>query len=452
MTANGSVEGALVKALLLNRGRAWTLGALSVSFGVGVVAACGSNSDDSGIVTVNDAGADREPIIKPPPPHVPVSIAAGGSQACAIMDDGRLFCWGANTYGQLGNPQITALPDGGSAFDKRPVPFPQLASVGNVRQVAPGGPENEDGVKVANTCAILADAQAQCWGENKHEGLGRRKTTTFDDYNPHPDSLPVMGLGPAQQIITNGTTACALSDGHVWCWGQGQYWADGGGGGPRPSRLDGEDFPKTKHMAIGLMHGVEVDESGYVSGWGNSGYGQLGPNGARSVIHELYGAVEVAAGGFTTCARMRTGEVRCLGRNAFGLLGRGPSDDTNSKEAAAVLLPTDKTAATQIVMSINHACALLVDGSVWCWGKNFWGGLGSGQSNGATVDPPQSGTPLRVEGLPLPATSIAVGLGFTCALLSDRTVMCWGRNEDGNLGQGTLDTAPHLTPVRVPLW
>ena len=434
-----AMRSALFDAMSRHKMRAWALLGLAGSLGVGVVAACGS---DSGGGPEADAGSDGGPILTEPGVHVPVSIAAGGSHACVIMDDGRLLCWGRNEYGQLGNPQRTDLPDGGYTFDDRPVPAPLTASVANVVQVAPGGPEDEDGVKAQSTCAVLSDAQVQCWGEDRFGALGRADS---DQSLPHPEPRPVSNLGPAQQVATNGMTSCATSgDGRTWCWGRNQYWADGGGGG-LPTETDLSTHVDVKHLALGMDFGVALVEDQWgnrlIRGWGTGTW----------KLNDIINPVEVAAGGFTGCARTRNGDVVCFGRSLYGMLGRGPTDAYDSDDPALVLLPTKTAAATQIAMALNHVCALLNDGTVWCWGNNFWGGLGSGTSNGATVDPGESSTPLKVEGLPNPAIAIATGFEFTCALLSDHSVMCWGRNEEGTLGQGTIDTAPHITPVKVLL-
>ena len=423
--------------------RVWAVLGVASSLGLGIVAACGS--DSGGGATSTDGGSDAL-IFEPPPSLKPTALAVGGEDACVIMDDGRLRCWGSNAFGQLGNPQRTDLPDGGYTFNDSPASYPLTASVTNAAYVAPGGPSDEDGQRVTATCAVLSDAQVQCWGQNRFGTLGRGGTTT--DYEPHPEARPVVNLGPSEQVITNGMTACAISGHRAWCWGRTQYWTDGGGG-PSPSEVDLQQGLGVKQIALGQLHGVLLTDNASVLGWGNNGRGQVGEN--TGFINSLPSVVEIAAGGFTTCVRVLSGDVQCLGDNTSGMLGRGPMDASNSSAPAPVILPTKTTAATQIGMGSDHACALLHDGSVWCWGNNFYGGLGSGQSNGASVDPPKSDTPLKVEGLPLAAIAIGVGAGFTCAMLSDHSVMCWGSNGTGTLGQGTTDSVPHLTPVRVPL-
>ena len=91
-----------------------------------------------------------------------------------------------------------------------------------------------------------------------------------------------------------------------------------------------------------------------------------------------------------------------------------------------------------------HACALLTDGGLQCWGSNIWGQLGSGDP-----DPHNALAPVdvRLSG-PARATQIACGFFHTCALLSDGTTQCWGLNRTAQLG--TSDFAPILaTPAQV---
>ncbi|WXA80340.1 hypothetical protein LVJ94_30830 [Pendulispora rubella] len=358
------------------------------------------------------------------------------------MDDGRVLCWGENKYGQLGNPQTTELPDGSISFDGRPVPSPLLASVTNATQLAMGDAFDEDGQPAKATCAILADAQAQCWGQNRYRALGRPPSSIGDDYIPHPEALPVSNLGPSQQIVTTGMTSCAVSDGKAWCWGRSQNWTEGGGGAI-PTKVDYR-YP-IKQIALGERFGAALDNSGFVHGWGDNSSGQL----ASSPNAMFEQALEIVAGNATACARVRSGDVMCIGSNVSGLLGRDTFDAPQANVAAPVALPTNKVAAKQLAMGFGHACALLNDGTVWCWGANFYGTLGAGHSNGTSVEPRSSSLPLQVQDLPGSAIGIAAGAGFTCALLSNQTVMCWGRNQSGTLGQGTLDSLPHVTPVRV---
>ncbi|WP_394850914.1 hypothetical protein LZC95_45380 [Pendulispora brunnea] len=147
--------------------------------------------------------------------------------------------------------------------------------------------------------------------------------------------------------------------------------------------------------------------------------------------------------------RAASGEVRCFGSNENGKLGRGSFTGERDSSPAPVALPAGKT-ATQITTSVSHACAIVDDGSVWCWGRNQWGALGAGHSDGTKMDLPESSTPVMVQGLSTGALYVSAGIDFTCATLADRSVMCWGANHLGQLGRGNVDDkSPHPEPARV---
>ncbi|WP_394840438.1 hypothetical protein LVJ94_30810 [Pendulispora rubella] len=310
------------------------------------------------------------------------------------------------------------------------------------------GARIDEGYEVRATCAILPDAQAQCWGSNQFDGLGRGKADSF----PHPEALPVRDLGPVEQIVTSGGASCAVTGGRAQCWGYNGRWNDAGesGYGIAKDRNVPGILGTVRQIALGDHHGCILTTYGGVDCWGI----YKDQQGIERVPFANNARVQaIAAGRQTTCALMTAGGVQCFGSNGFdSLLGRGPANGPIEQlTPAPVLIPTDKAAALQVVVSKDHACALLNDGTVWCWGDNYSGTLGAGQSNGVSVEPKESAMPLQVKDLPGTPTSIASGTGFTCALLSDGKVLCWGDNSWGTLGQGTFDDVPHLTPVSVPL-
>ena len=99
-------------------------------------------------------------------------------------------------------------------------------------------------------------------------------------------------------------------------------------------------------------------------------------------------------------------------------------------------------AVTAVDLGAFYSCALLQDGTVRCWGDNNWGQLGNGSPAGATATTPAT----AVTGITT-ATAASSGAEHTCALLQDGSVQCWGRNTDGRLGNGTTTNA--FTPVTV---
>jgi alpha-tubulin suppressor-like RCC1 family protein len=150
-------------------------------------------------------------------------------------------------------------------------------------------------------------------------------------------------------------------------------------------------------------------------------------------------AIAVAAGNQHTCAVTHAGAVLCWGADGNGQLGNG------STLGSAVPVPVSGLVgpASAVAAGADHTCALvtLLGGStVQCWGRNEHGEVG----DGTTVDRP---APVTVAGLPIGVTSIAAGGAHTCALTSAGAVWCWGAGADGQLGNGS--TADATTPVMV---
>ncbi len=128
--------------------------------------------------------------------------------------------------------------------------------------------------------------------------------------------------------------------------------------------------------------------------------------------------------------------MKCWGNNEYGGLGDGTMTHRTTPVSVIGLGGT----AVSIGANGNHTCALLSDGTMKCWGINDFGQLGRG-TFGAFA------TPQSVIGLGGTATSIALGGGHTCAVMSDATAKCWGENTFGNLGDGT--NTHRNTPVSV---
>jgi alpha-tubulin suppressor-like RCC1 family protein len=146
-------------------------------------------------------------------------------------------------------------------------------------------------------------------------------------------------------------------------------------------------------------------------------------------------ASAISTSGYFDCALLSNGTVQCWGRNGYGGLGNGTTTDSNTP----VMVSGLKRVTAIATGGAGHACALESDGTVECWGNNSNGQLG----NGTTTN---SSTPVAVSGLS-GVTAITAGSYFTCALLSDSTVECWGMNSDGQLGNGT--NTDSSTPVAV---
>ena len=154
-------------------------------------------------------------------------------------------------------------------------------------------------------------------------------------------------------------------------------------------------------------------------------------------------AVALAASGDHNCALLNDASIKCWGRNDAGQLGlgdiewRGDEPNEMGDNLPSTLLGTGKTAFA-IAGGGSHTCAILDDGSVKCWGKNQTGQLGLGDTANRGDEPNEMGDDLPAVALGAGKTAIAIAARYehNCALLSDGSVKCWGRNDRGQLGLG----------------
>ncbi|HVS66052.1 MAG TPA: GH25 family lysozyme [Thermoanaerobaculia bacterium] len=260
-------------------------------------------------------------------------------------------------------------------------------------------------------------------------------------------------LARARGLTLGLRHGCLLrEDGEVACWGDG---LDGQLGVVasriperhlgRPARESPEPVPGAPVLAAleaGWLHTCGLTPTGAVFCWGDDARGQLGraeagPE-ARAVEGLPDGVFALAAGGLHTCIVTAEGRVQCWGDGSFGQLGDGEAADARSPVEVSGLAG----AATAVAAGGYHTCARLADGSVSCWGDNRFGQLGDGTTERRL-------SAVTVDGLAAPARAIAAGGVFTCALLEDGRVQCWGSDEMGELGDG--EPAGDSSPPRSRL-
>lgn len=198
-------------------------------------------------------------------------------------------------------------------------------------------------------------------------------------------------------ISAGETHSCAVRGGGLLCWG-----------GDRDHQLGGAEAATNGASAAATSRTTPVP---------------------AAISSSLLPIVAVAAGGRHTCAVGREGQVVCWGANDSGQLGYGDRQPRPTGDGA-VPLPAG---ASAIVAGLYHTCALLEDASVRCWGDNRFGQLGAGRAG--NIGDEDSETPAAAD-LGGPARQIAAGAYHTCALLVNGTVKCWGWNDYGQLGAG----------------
>jgi hypothetical protein len=162
----------------------------------------------------------------------------------------------------------------------------------------------------------------------------------------------------------------------------------------------------------------------------------------------LGSAKAISAGGFHTCALLEEGTVRCWGAGGFGRLGYGNVDnigrtpDTTPEKVGPVdLEPGPGTGTAKAISAgFGYTCAILENGTVRCWGANGSGQLGYGNTRNIGDDEtPDSVTPVNL-GSNRTAKAISAGNEHTCAVLDDDSVRCWGYGGFGQLGYGNGDS------------
>jgi len=290
-----------------------------------------------------------------------------------------------------------------------------------------------------HSCALNGPSGGECWGKNIHGQLGD---------GTHIDSsvaLGVLGLGSGVTSVTGGLNhTCALtSAGGVKCWGRNDKGQLGNGtttDSDTPANVTGLASGVTA-IAAGSEHTCAINAAGTARCWGANSSGQLG-NGSNidtkvpvGVSGLASGVQAIAAADSHSCAVLASGAVKCWGKNNDGQLGDGSINDSSVPVAVSGLV----TGMGAVAVGQYHSCAVSLGGLVKCWGKNDKGQLGDGTNT-------DSVTPVSVTGL-TGVRAIATGEFHTCVSTVAGAALCWGQNLRGQLGDGT--TIDRNIPVQV---
>jgi alpha-tubulin suppressor-like RCC1 family protein len=382
-------------------------------------------------------------VLTPPAPLAlsnVVAIATGRRHSCARLGSGAVSCWGDDTHGQIGN----GIENGDQSVPSAPI------ALAPARSVSAGA---------FHTCAVLVSGTASCWGDNSFTKLGVGSTNA-NELSP----LPVVGLANVTGVMAGYDTTCATSGVGTQsgtCWGDDGNGKLGNGAVTGTVAVPGAGVIAGERLSLanGGTHACAVSNPGLTPNrmwcWGYDISGQVGRGGTTRT--DVTAPVPVAfppatfprsvdLGGQYSCALQTDGHVTCWGNDEDDQLGIGPGTSLVYAPPAPVALPAPGT-ATAVSAGDHHACALLIDGKVSCWGNNFAGQLGIGTASRSGV------TPSNPVVLPSPGIAIAISAGgrHTCALLTDGKVTCWGEDSYGQLGNGIGDATVLSPPVPIVL-
>ena len=254
--------------------------------------------------------------------------------------------------------------------------------------------------------------------------------------------------GPVAAIVASkgnqGYTCAVTTGGGLSCWGFNAYGQLGDGttiSRSMPVVVSGLSSGVTG-VAAGLGHTCALTSGGGVLCWGYNFHGQLGDGTTTDRLTPLAvnglasGVTAIVAGLHHTCALTTGGGVQCWGRNDSGQLG----DGTGTNRTTPVAVSGLSSGVAAFAAGHSHTCALSNGGSLSCWGANNRGQLGIGTTSARS-------TPAAVSGLSSEVAAVAAGDTHTCAVTSGGGVSCWGNNEFGQLGDGTLTN--RSTPTTV---
>lgn len=282
-----------------------------------------------------------------------------------------------------------------------------------------------------HTCAVTASGGVKCWGNNQEGALGDGTNVAHRT----PTDVPGLTSGIAQ-VTAGGDHSCVLTDvGGLKCWGRnsdGELGTGVAGSPSTPVDVVGMSSGVTT-VDAGTYHTCALTTGGGVKCWGHNGYGQLGDvttigrSIPADVIGLTNGVTAVSTGAFHTCALTTGGAVKCWGSNDRGQLGDGTTIDR--------ITPVDvlglSSGVAGLAANSSQTCAITVAGAVKCWGRNDRGQLG----DGTTID---RSAPVDVVGLLGGITSLAMGDNHTCSISTAGGVKCWGANYSGQLGDATF--------------
>ena len=385
---------------------------------------------------------------------------------CAVLGTGQIKCWGRNSYGMLGQGDTENRGDDSGEMGAALLPV-DLGTGRTVAALSVGDHFN---------CALLDNTAVKCWGRNNYGQLGQEHTRSLGDQaNEMGGDLPGIDLSnsaKASALVSGKYHTCVLlDDDTVKCWGYNQHGQLGQGhtdhlgddSGEMGDNLPVVDFGTGRYalaLDAGEFHTCALLDNGEVKCWGRNNYGQLGQGNTASRgdqpgemgaalapvdLGNVGSAVAIAVGGNQSCAQMLDGSWKCWGYNSYGQLGlgdtgnRGTSGSHMGDNLPRLDFGTGRT-ALELHMEENHACALLDDNTIKCWGRDHAGQLGYEQNAARGDQPDELGDALpTVQVGSTPVASLARGNEHQCVLFEGGTTACWGRNDWGQLGLGDTD-------------
>ncbi len=373
------------------------------------------------------------------------SLSMDDFHACAVGQGGEVYCWGRNSYGELGeDPDESDFGD--HAYEPQRIRY--SASIPIEGQMVSAGDRK--------SCVITPSGSAMCWGRGRKGQLGYGGMT----YGLHQPTL-VAGDHTWAKIDAGRDAVCGITvEGDLYCWGDAEYGATGGEGddecGDGDSIFTSDPCSKTPKyvssgwvdLAVGEFYGCGIKEDAGLYCWGDLETGNLGmgeytfeqcgllPSGGpfcnKVPRYVAGGFAQVAVYRGHTCGVKLDGTLWCWGSNSYGQLGvEVAPDNCGNEENACAKAPIQIGTETnwhQVAVSNQNSCAVKTDGTLWCWGRNSVWQL-----------PDPSATEYRTPkqiGSETDWSYVQTGHLGSCAMKTNGQILCFGARQDGILGSG----------------
>jgi alpha-tubulin suppressor-like RCC1 family protein len=376
-------------------GRAW-------SWGINNTGQLGDNSFVSKLTPVSILGAVK----------TFCRISAGNSSSLAIDKNGRIWGWGNNVSGQIGN-----------SIAVQNTPVSVLGAVKTFCRISVGS---------GHSLAIDKNGRVWGWGNNNSGQIGNNGTAT--------GSTPVSILGTVKtfcQIMAgNGSSLAIDKNGRVWGWGSNSFGQLGDNSITArltPVSILGTVKTFCQIKAGGGNYSLAIDKNGRVWGWGSNSFGQLGDNSITSkrtpvsVAGTVKTFCKIGTGNQHTLAIDKNGRAWGWGFNSGGELG---DNSITQRNTPVSVLGAVKTFC-EISAGASHSLAIDKNGRVWGWGFNGGGQL-------ALTGIISVFTPVTITGATKTFCQISAGDGFSMAIDKNGRAWSWGNNTGGKLGINSL--------------
>jgi hypothetical protein len=352
-----------------------------------------------------------------------VSVAVESTHACAVRSTGAVLCWGQDINHQLGT--IPSTNSGKSAMTPMPV-----NGIDNAVAVA---------VEMWHTCALLADGTVRCWGMYQpfYHGDSPEGAVPLGTFITLKTPTSIPGVTTAIAIAGGPNFDCALlEDGTIQCWGQHESRLFSDLQQMQPASLSPVTItriPTAESFAISYGAGCALLTNGTVQCWEDPfwNYTVDFPS-EPTTVKEIATAVSLSMDGTHACAVLMNGTVKCWGKLDVG------------RHTTIPTLINGITTARMVSVGTVHTCVTLSDGRIQCWGTNNVGQLGNGTHTDTML--PVNATGISTAKIVTAGTGAGPDHYTTCAVIGDGSLWCWGhiygQVDHGSTGDSSL-------PVKV---